>query len=290
MLIFDYWRGLTSSRALGRRCHDNVWCGFLTAQQARDFVAISRIGTWHAKAFAELFTQSLALCTQAGLVSPGRVALDRTKVRGAASWHRAMSHVQIVRAEGELATAAEALLVDAGRRDAAHGAAYGPDRRGDDLPVRLARHEGRLAPIHTAKAALEAEYTATARSLAEQAASERGEDSAQVTEAGDIAETTVVVLTSVLRQSSADCPALPEILTELTLWLRTAGISELPRALLAVAGYISADNATAVTQTGIGPLIATGQLKQVEPAPTHQPPRKPLQPKSVAPNRFGHGS
>ena len=44
------------------------------------------------EAFKKLFTQSLALCAQAGLVSLGRVALDGSKVRASASRHRAMSY------------------------------------------------------------------------------------------------------------------------------------------------------------------------------------------------------
>ena len=87
VLIYGYSHGITSSRALERRCHDDVAFGFLTAQQAPDFVAISRFRfrTRHAEAFKELFTQSLALCAQAGLVSLGRVALDGSKIRASAS-------------------------------------------------------------------------------------------------------------------------------------------------------------------------------------------------------------
>ena len=113
VLIYGYSHGITSSRALERRCHDDVAFGFLTAQQAPDFVAISRFRTRHAEAFQELFTQSLALCAQAGLVSLGRVALDGSKIRASASRHRAMSYDRMVRAEGELAAEVEALLADA---------------------------------------------------------------------------------------------------------------------------------------------------------------------------------
>ena len=88
VLIYGYSHGITSSRALERRCHDDIAYGFLTAQQAPDFVAISRFRTRHAEAFKELFTQSLALCAQAGLVSLGRVALDGSKIRASASRHR----------------------------------------------------------------------------------------------------------------------------------------------------------------------------------------------------------
>ena len=307
VLIYGYSQGITSSRALERRCHDDVAFGFLTAQQAPDFVAISRFRTRHAEAFKELFTQSLSLCAQAGLVSLGRVALDGSKVRASASRHRAMSYDRMVRAEGELAAEVQALLADAERLDAAEDAAYGPDRRGDELPAELERREGRLAAIGKAKAALEAEHRAKARAQAEQAASERGEDPDQVSEAGEVAhaaavvpakaqrsftdrdarimktsdgsfhycynaqtvvdERSQVILVSTLRPSGSDCPALPGMLADLKASLAAAGIAGLPKTLLADAGYFSADNITAVTEAGIDPLIATGRLKHGEKPP-----------------------
>jgi len=193
ILIYGYSHGITSSRAMERRCHDDIAYGFLTAQQAPDFVAISRFRTRHAEAFKKLFTQSLALCAQAGLVSLGRVALDGSKIRASASRHRAMSYDRMVRAAGELAAEVEALLADAETLDAAEDAAYGPDRRGDELPAELSRRQGRLAAIRTAKAALEAEHRAKARAAAEQAATERGQDQAQATQAGDVAQAAAVV-------------------------------------------------------------------------------------------------
>jgi len=307
VLIYGYSHGITSSRALERRCHDDVAFGFLTAQQAPDFVAISRFRTRHAEAFKELFTQSLALCAQAGLVSLGRVALDGSKIRASASRHRAMSYDRMVRAEGELAAQVEALLADAERLDAAEDSAYGPDRRGDELPAELTRREGRLAAIRAGKAALEAEHRAKARVAAEQAATERGADPEQTTAAGHAAELAAVVpakaqrsftdpdarimktsdgsfhycynaqtivdersqviLGSMLRPSGADCPALPDMLTRLKTSLAAAGIVGLPKTLLADAGYFSADNVTAVTQAGIDPLLATGRLTHGEKPP-----------------------
>ena len=307
ILIYGYSHGITSSRALERRCHDDVAYGFLTAQQAPDFVAISRFRTRHAEAFKKLFTQSLALCAQAGLVSLGRVALDGSKIRASASRHRAMSYDRMVRAEGELAAQVEALLADAENLDAAEDAAYGPDRRGDELPAELGRREGRLAAIRAGKAALEAEHRAKARAQAEQAATERGDNPEQATAAGDVAEAAAVVpakaqrsftdpdarimktsdgsfhycynaqhlvdersqviLGWMLRPSGADCPALPDMLTRLKTSLAAAGIVGLPKTLLADAGYFSAENVTAVTQAGIDPLLATGRLKHGEKPP-----------------------
>src|SRR5450756_2338338 len=304
ILIYGYSHGITSSRALERRCQDDIAFRFLTAQAAPDFVAISRFRARHGAALKALFTQSLSLCAAAGLVSLGRVALDGTKVRAAASRHRAMSYDRMVRAESELADEVDALLADAERLDAAEDAAYGTDRRGDELPAQLARREGRLAAIRKAKAALEVEHAAKARAQAEQGAAEQGQDPAQVIEAGDAAEAAAVVpdraqrsftdpdarimktsdgsfhycfngqavvdeksqvvLAASLRQSGADAPALPDMLTELASSLAAAGITGSPRTLLADAGYFSADNVEAVTTAGMNPLLATGRLKHGE--------------------------
>jgi len=68
---------------------------------------------------------------------------------------RAGTFFRVVRAESELAGQVNALLAEAQRLDAAQDAAYGQDRRGDELT----RREGRLAAIRAAKAALEAEAT-----------------------------------------------------------------------------------------------------------------------------------
>ena len=81
-------------------------------------------------------------------------------------------------------------------------------------------------------------------------------------------ERSQVILSWELRNSSADCPALPDMLTRLKTSLAAAGIGGLPKTLLADAGYFSADNVTAVTQAGID--LATGRLKHGE-----QPPPAP---------------
>ena len=113
-----------------------------------------------------------------------------SKIRAWASRHRAISGDQMVRAEGELTAEVAALLTDAERLDAAEDAAYGVDRRGDELPAELTCCEGRLAAIGQAKAALEAEHRTKARTAAELAATEGGQDPEQVTSAGDVAEAT----------------------------------------------------------------------------------------------------
>src|SRR5450756_2827308 len=113
ILIYGYSHGVTSSRALERRCHDDIAFRFLTAQAAPDFVAISRFRTRHGAVLKALFTQSLTLCAQAGLVSLGRVALDGTKLRAAASRHRAMSYDRMGPKIEELQAQVAAILAEA---------------------------------------------------------------------------------------------------------------------------------------------------------------------------------
>jgi hypothetical protein len=68
--------------------------------------------------------------------------------------------------EQQLEAEMRTLLAQAGQVDAAEDTAYGPGRRGDELPAELARRESRLAKIRAAKAALEQ----AAKAEAEQAA------------------------------------------------------------------------------------------------------------------------
>ena len=76
-----------------------------------------------------------------------------------------------------------------------------------------------------------------------------------------------VILSTALVASGADSPELPGALAGLADSLAAAGIEELPRTLLADAGYFSAGNVTAVTEAGIDPLIATGRQKHGEKTP-----------------------
>jgi transposase len=182
ILIYGYSHGVTSSRELERRCTDDVAFRFLTGNTCPDFVAIARFRTRHGAALKGLFTQSLMLCARAGLVSLGKVALDGTKVRADASRHRAMSYQRMVRAEAELAAEVEELLAQARAVDAAQDAAFGTDRRGDELPTELARRQSRLAVIRAARRQLEDEHADRARAAAEARARAAAEANAEAPE------------------------------------------------------------------------------------------------------------
>jgi transposase len=85
LLVYGYCTGVRSSRAIERKCVDDVAFRFLAAGQAPDFRSIARFRRRHLAALAGLFLQSLRLAQKLGMVKMGRVALDGTKLEANAS-------------------------------------------------------------------------------------------------------------------------------------------------------------------------------------------------------------
>ena len=187
LLLYRYTTGCRSSRAIARRCVDDVAFRYLAAGAGPDSRSIARFRQRHAAALAELFVQSLRLCQAAGMVKLGQVALDSTKRRANISRHRAMSYRRMGEREAHLAAEVAALLADAERVDAAEEARLGPDQRDDDLPGELAGRETRVAKILAAKAALDALAQAAAAQAARAKADARGADADWGTAAVDAA-------------------------------------------------------------------------------------------------------
>ncbi|WP_428986460.1 IS1182 family transposase [Streptomyces camelliae] len=197
LLIYGYTTGVRSSRAIERKCTDDVAFRFLAADQAPDFRSIARFRRRHLDALAGLFTQSLHLAQKLGMVKMGRVALDGTKLEANASKHKAMSYGRLVdkeeRVEAEIAqleAQAAALLADAEATDTAEDQTFGPDGKDVDLPAELDRREERLAKLQAARAQIEAEAADKARRHAEEKEGRRQErggtnDEQAVTGAGD---------------------------------------------------------------------------------------------------------
>ena len=84
LLIYGYPTGVRSSRAIERKCIDDVAFRYLAAGQGPDCRSISRFRRRHLDAWADLLTQSLHLARRLGMVRMGRVALDGTKLEASA--------------------------------------------------------------------------------------------------------------------------------------------------------------------------------------------------------------
>src|SRR4051812_7155484 len=146
LMLYAYALGERSSRAIERRCREDVAFRVITANQIPDHATIARFRVRHERALGEVFTQILALCAESGLVQVGLIAVDGTKIAGNASREANRSYEQIARE----------LLAEASAADAAEDERFG-DARGDELPPELAERSSRRARLRAAKERLEAE-------------------------------------------------------------------------------------------------------------------------------------
>src|SRR3954447_16920298 len=81
LLLYSYAIGERSSRAIERRCEEDIASRVICANRAPDHATIAQFRVRHQDALAQTFTQVLGLCARAGLVSVGLVAVDGTLSR-----------------------------------------------------------------------------------------------------------------------------------------------------------------------------------------------------------------
>jgi len=179
LLLYGYANGVYSSRKIQARTFEDVAFRYLSGDQHPDHATIAEFRKRHLDALSGLFTQALLLCSKAGLVKLGHVAIDGTKIKANASKHKAQSYGRMGETEQRLKQEIEALLKQAEKTDAAEDVQYGKGKRGDELPDELARRKNRLKKIQQAKAELEQqakEKVAQQRAETERKQAEREEE------------------------------------------------------------------------------------------------------------------
>lgn len=134
--------------------YDSVAFRFIAANDHPDHDTIAAFRRRFLKEIEGLFVQVLLLAREAGVLKPGSVALDGTKVQANASRHSALSWEHAGRIEAQLKAEVEELMALAEATDRATDQTEVPD--GMSVPDELARREERLARIAQAKAAIEA--------------------------------------------------------------------------------------------------------------------------------------
>lgn len=115
MMLYDYCTWVRSSRKLEKTCTDVVAVRWLAAGAHPDFRALSRCRTRHLQALSGVFVQTLMLCREAGMVTLGAVALDRTKVQAHAFRRKAISYQRLVSAQEQRAEEAGQLATRQGK-------------------------------------------------------------------------------------------------------------------------------------------------------------------------------
>jgi transposase len=157
LLLYGYATGLTSSRRIEKATFESVPYRYLAADQHPDHDTISDFRQQHLEALAKLFVQALQLCNRAGLVKLANVAIDGTKLKASASYHRGKTHAQMSEEEERLTELVKRWMAEAEQADAADDARLGKGKKEEDLPEKLANAEQRLERIREAKKELEEE-------------------------------------------------------------------------------------------------------------------------------------
>ena len=139
LVLYAYAVGVTTSRAVERRCVEDVAFRVISANRQPDHATIARFLIRHREAIQDLFFEVLALCQRAGMVKVGIVAVDSTKLAANASMSETRT-LDGLRAE------AQRIIEQAIANDRLEDELYG-DKRGDELPDELADPRTRGARI-----------------------------------------------------------------------------------------------------------------------------------------------
>src|SRR4051794_10697184 len=132
LILYAFATKVRSSRAIERHCRQDVAYRVITGNLVPDHATIARFICRHDRALGELSAEVLRLCDRAGLVQPGVVSIDGTRIAGNASPEVNYTFEQIARE----------IVAEARATDEAEDEAFG-EARGDELPEQLRTAEGR---------------------------------------------------------------------------------------------------------------------------------------------------
>jgi transposase len=100
--LYAYMLGVTSARRLEQRIREDLAFRYLAGGATPDNWALSAFRRRHPRGINDVFTQVLELAQSLGLVSLGHVAIDSTRVRGAAARDQIDSETKLRRERARL--------------------------------------------------------------------------------------------------------------------------------------------------------------------------------------------
>jgi transposase len=146
LVLYAFATDVRSSRGIERHCRQDVAYRVVTGNVVPDHATIARFIVRHQGALADLFSEVLRLCDEGGLVKPGVVAIDGTRLSGNASRAR----------NEEFDRIAEEIVEQVTARDESEDELFGEERR-DELPEQLRTPEGRREFFRQARRTLAGE-------------------------------------------------------------------------------------------------------------------------------------
>jgi transposase len=140
--LYAYALGVTSARRLAQRIREDLAFRYLAGGARPDNWALSAFRRRHGRGINDVFTQVVEVAQSLGLVSLGHVAIDSTRVRGAASRERMDTETKLRRERARLRRQVRRWQQACNAEDPDENA--GMQVRVEDLERRLERIPGRL--------------------------------------------------------------------------------------------------------------------------------------------------
>jgi transposase len=285
LLVYAYCVGERSSRRIEQRLVEDVGFRVVAANQRPDHATLARFRANHEKAIAGLFTQVLAVCSRAGLLRPGLIAIDGTKLAANASREANRSALQIA---AEIL--AEAAATDAAEdADAEQGGPVGEfrDRGGrraklrkllDELEAEAAEKSYEAHMARRAQKQAVSGKPIRGRRPTPGSATHKSRAHANTTDSDSrllktkngylqgynaqaVATTDQFVIAAEVTNLAMDAQAYAPMISSAKKNLRAAGEQRRVRRVVADAGYWSIDN---VGLKGVESFIAPGRARELK--------------------------
>ena len=289
VLIYAYCTGERSSRRIERRLVEDVAFRVVAANQQPDHATIARFRATHETAIASLFGQVLAVCVKQGLLRPGLVAIDGTRMVANASRDANRTAEQV----------ADEILAEAAETDASEDAEESRRAAGSACPdVDLGPRAGRRARLRrvldelTAEAEEHSYEAVMARRAAKEAETgrklrgkrpsptrqkNRGRQHGNITDpdsrlmntkdgfvqgfnAQAVATVDQFVIAAEVSNQAFDAPLYADVISTAKTNLKKAGERRRIRRVVADAGYWSEHN---VHLPGVESFIAPGRARKL---------------------------
>lgn len=145
LLFYGYAVDVLSRHKLECSTYDFMAFRYIGVDSHPDHDTIANFRKRFLKELSGLFVQILLVFHQTGVLKLGTLSIDGSKVKAKASKHKALSHEDACKLEGQLKSEVAQLLKQAEAADEADIA------NGFSMPVELERRERRLAAIYDAK-------------------------------------------------------------------------------------------------------------------------------------------
>jgi transposase len=260
VILYAFATNVRSSRAIERHCRQDVAYRVITGNLVPDHATIARFICRHERALAELFGEVLGLCDRAGLVKRGVVSIDGTRLDGNCSPDANVRFEQLARE----------IVAQTKATDEAEDELYG-EERGDEhyratardkLGRRLSRGPNPYVPPEVPAGRVNI-TDPDAKSLPISFGFALGYNAQAAVNEKQI------VLAAEITNTSTDFSQLDPMVTATLNELERIGVTELPEAIVADAGYRNEQHIDeVVANKHIPVLIPPDKVSRGTPRPT----------------------